>query len=237
MIGPALTFLGISAYWERAIQGAIILAAVAIDAVRGRAGRYAGKLAAQRRIGRWRERWFPNGEWVLLLALALEIAIFAAIGENFFTVGNFFEVIRLSVELGLLALALTPVIDHRRHRSFGRLDDGAGRGGASARPGATGDCPIPAAALFALLLGSAGGALNALLITRLNIPPLIVTLGSFSMFRGIAEGITHGAVNYSDFPAVVPVPRPGLPVAAWCRCSFRSSCSRSPATRFCCTAR
>ena len=28
-IGPALTFLGVSAYWERAIQGAIILAAVA----------------------------------------------------------------------------------------------------------------------------------------------------------------------------------------------------------------
>lgn len=31
LIGPALTFLGVSAYWERAIQGAIILAAVAID--------------------------------------------------------------------------------------------------------------------------------------------------------------------------------------------------------------
>jgi rhamnose transport system permease protein len=45
-IGPALTFLGVSAYWERAIQGAIILAAVAIDALRGRAERYAGKLAA-----------------------------------------------------------------------------------------------------------------------------------------------------------------------------------------------
>ena len=26
------------------------------------------------------------------------------------------------------------------------------------------------------------------------------------MYRGIAEGITHGAVNYTDFPAVVPVP-------------------------------
>lgn len=37
MIGPALTFLGISAYWERAIQGAIILAAVALD--RGKAAR------------------------------------------------------------------------------------------------------------------------------------------------------------------------------------------------------
>ena len=33
-IGPALTFLGVSAYWERAVQGAIILTAVAIDAVR-----------------------------------------------------------------------------------------------------------------------------------------------------------------------------------------------------------
>ena len=33
-IGPALTFLGVNAYWERAIQGAIILGAVAIDAAR-----------------------------------------------------------------------------------------------------------------------------------------------------------------------------------------------------------
>jgi rhamnose transport system permease protein len=33
-IGPALTFLGVSAYWERAIQGGIILAAVIIDASR-----------------------------------------------------------------------------------------------------------------------------------------------------------------------------------------------------------
>jgi rhamnose transport system permease protein len=47
MIGPALTFLGISAYWERALQGAIILAAVAIDALRGRTERHAGVLAAR----------------------------------------------------------------------------------------------------------------------------------------------------------------------------------------------
>ena len=36
---------------------------------------------------------FPNGEWILLLALAAEIALFAAIAPNFFTVGNFFEVV------------------------------------------------------------------------------------------------------------------------------------------------
>ena len=40
-IGPALTFLGVSAYWERAIQGAIILVAVAADAFPRRAQMYA----------------------------------------------------------------------------------------------------------------------------------------------------------------------------------------------------
>ena len=40
-IGPALTFLGISAYWERAIQGAIILVAVAADAFPRRTHTYA----------------------------------------------------------------------------------------------------------------------------------------------------------------------------------------------------
>ena len=42
IIGPALTFLGVNAYWEKAFQGAIILAAVVIDALRlqARAGGY-----------------------------------------------------------------------------------------------------------------------------------------------------------------------------------------------------
>jgi len=35
-IGPALTFLGINAYWEKAIQGAIILAAIVSEALRAR---------------------------------------------------------------------------------------------------------------------------------------------------------------------------------------------------------
>jgi rhamnose transport system permease protein len=52
-IGPALTFLGISAYWERAVQGGIILAAVVIDAVRSRTSRsrreeHGSNLAASR---------------------------------------------------------------------------------------------------------------------------------------------------------------------------------------------
>jgi rhamnose transport system permease protein len=140
-----------------------------------------------------------NGEWVLLAALALEIVLFAAIAPNFATLGNFFEVTRLSVELGLLAIALTPVI------ITGGIDLSVGSmmglaavvfGVASRDWG----WPIPAAALASLLVGGAGGALNAVLVAGLGIPPLIVTLGTFSLFRGIAEGITLGAVNYTGFP-------------------------------------
>ncbi len=147
----------------------------------------------------WGSRWFPNGEWRLALALVCEIALFAVVAPNFFTVGNFFEVTRLSVELGLLAVALTPVI------IGGGIDLSVGAmlglsavvfGAASKDFGV----PLPVAAIAALLVGAAGGGLNALLISRFEIPPLIVTLGSLSLFRGVAEGITHAATNYTGFP-------------------------------------
>src|SRR5262249_4022231 len=47
-IGPALTFLGVSAYWERAIQGGIILLAVILEALRARSERHAVSAAATR---------------------------------------------------------------------------------------------------------------------------------------------------------------------------------------------
>ena len=40
-----------------------------------------------------------RGEVILLLALVGEVALFAVIALNFFTPGNFFEIVRLSVEL------------------------------------------------------------------------------------------------------------------------------------------
>ena len=128
-----------------------------------------------------------------------EIALFTAIARNFSTIGNFFEVTRLSVELGLLAVAMTPIV------ITGGIDLSVGSmmGLAAVVFGAAyrdWHIPVPGAAALALLVGCAGGSLNALLIARFNIPPIIVTLGTFSLFRGIAEGLTEGAVNYSGFP-------------------------------------
>ena len=145
-------------------------------------------------------RWsLSRGEWILFAALCAEVGLFAAIAQNFFTLENFFEVLRLSVELGLLAVALTPVI------VSGGIDLSVGSmmGLAAVLFGAAyrdWGFPLAGAATVALLAGCAGGALNALLIAYFNIPPLIVTLGTFSLFRGIAEGLTRGAVNYTDFP-------------------------------------
>ncbi|HEU5021932.1 MAG TPA: substrate-binding domain-containing protein [Bryobacteraceae bacterium] len=141
-----------------------------------------------------------RGEWILLAALAVEIAIFTAIAQNFFTLDNFFEVVRFSVELGLLSIAMTPVM------VTGGIDLSVGSmmGLAAVVFGVTvKDWHLPSGAgvLAALAVGWAGGALNAGLISRLKLPPLIVTLGTYSMYRGIAEGITRGAVNYTDFSA------------------------------------
>ena len=145
------------------------------------------------------KRFFPNNEWVLLLVLLLECAVFAVTGNNFLTADNAFEITRLSVEIGLLALALTPII------ITGGIDLSVGSmmGLAAVVFGALwrdAHFPIGLAISAALAVGALGGTLNAFLVTRLNFPPLIVTLGTFSLFRGAAEGLTHGIENYSNFP-------------------------------------
>ncbi|HEU4930936.1 MAG TPA: substrate-binding domain-containing protein [Pyrinomonadaceae bacterium] len=151
-------------------------------------------------IASWPARVFPNHEWVLLLVLLFEIGIFSITGDNFFTAANAFEITRLSVEVGLLALALTFVI------VTGGIDLSVGSmmGLVAVVLGALwrdAQLPIAVAAVIALLLGLAGGALNGSLIARFNLPPLIVTLATFSLFRGVAEGITRGIENYSSFPS------------------------------------
>jgi rhamnose transport system permease protein len=135
----------------------------------------------------------------LYVAILLEVAVFAAVAPNFLTLANFFEITRLNVELGLLAIALTPIL------ITGGIDlsVGAVMGLAAVCFGAAWrdlHLPIPAAAAVALAVGAMGGGLNAVLISRLRLPSLIVTLGTFSLFRGIAEGVTEAAVNYSGFP-------------------------------------
>ncbi|HEX6279051.1 MAG TPA: substrate-binding domain-containing protein [Pyrinomonadaceae bacterium] len=147
----------------------------------------------------WIARLFPNNEWILLIVLAIECGIFAFSGSNFLTPSNGFEITRLAVEVGLLALVMTPII------ITGGVDLSVGSmmGLSAVVMGSLwrdGGLSLPAAIAATLIVGLAGGALNAAMITKLKAPPLIVTLGTFSLFRGIAEGLTRGIENYSGFP-------------------------------------
>lgn len=136
---------------------------------------------------------------VLVLVILFEVILFNALGRRFLTSGNMSNVFRHSVEIGLLALAMTPVI------LTGGIDLSVGS--------MMGLCAVLfgmmvnvlgldpwLAACLAIGFGALGGGLNAVLITRLNLPPLIVTLGTFSLFRGLAEALTRGAESYSGFP-------------------------------------
>ncbi len=146
----------------------------------------------------WR-RWLGI-ELVLTLLLCMELGIFSRTATNFWTAQNFFEVLRLSVEIGLLAVAMTPVI------LTGGIDLSVG-----SLLGLCAICfgklwrdaglPPLVAGIATIGLGVGLGSLNGVLVTRLRLPPLIVTLGSFSLFRGFAEAITKGVDNFTNFPA------------------------------------
>ncbi len=157
-------------------------------------------------------------ETILLLVVAMEWCCFNFVGPKFGSVDNTFDIVRHSVEIGLLALALTPVIltggiDLSVGSLlglcaivFGKLWRDAG-------------LPLPVAAAGTLLVGALAGGLNATLITGLRLPPLIVTLGTFSVFRGLAEALTRGMDTITKFPeAFTSLGQErllGLPTQAW----------------------
>ena len=161
---------------------------------------------------------FGKHEAVLLLVIAVELVLFQVLGRNFLTGGNVSNVFRHSVEIGLLALAMTPVI------LTGGIDLSVGS--------LMGLCAVLfgmmvkmlgldpwVAGCLAVLCGAMGGAVNAGLVAGLKLPPLIVTLGTFSLFRGLAEAFTKGSESYSgfseEFLALGNSDLAGVPTQVW----------------------
>jgi fructose transport system permease protein len=58
--------------------------------------------------------------------------------------------------------------------------------------------PGPVALLAGLAVGLATGVLNGLLVTRLNLPPFIVTLGTLSIFTALTLLVSSGATVQGD---------------------------------------
>lgn len=166
-------------------------------------------------------------ETLLLLVLVAEWLFFYWAGTTtnrrgvvvgFGTLDRQFDILRHSCEIGLLALALTPIII----TAGIDLSVGSLLGLSAILFGMfwhDGGLPIPVAIALTLVCGALAGGLNATLITALRLPPLIVTLGTFSLFRGLAEAITRGAITYTDFPSnflfLGQERWLGLPTQAW----------------------
>ena len=136
-----------------------------------------------------RERFNVTQELVLLVALAVALAILAILSDRFFTVGNLLNQGRLMTEVALVALPMTFII------ITGGIDLSVGSimGLTAILLGVfwQGGIPLPLAVLAAILCAGACGFFNGLLITRLRVPPLIMTLATLALFRGLAEGISQ----------------------------------------------
>lgn len=162
--------------------------------------------------------FFGKHEFVLLLVIAVEVILFQIMGRNFLTGGNVSNVFRHSAEIGLLALAMTPVI------LTGGIDLSVGS--------LMGLCAVlfgmmvkvlgldpSTAGMLTVACGAVGGGVNAALVAGLKLPPLIVTLGTFSLFRGLAEAFTKGSESYSGFSesflALGNSDVAGLPTQVW----------------------
>jgi rhamnose transport system permease protein len=80
--------------------------------------------------------------------------------------------------------------------------------------------PLPLILIAVVALGAGLGAVNGLLVWKLNIPSIVVTLGTMTIYRGIIFVLTDGkwinahqmSEGFKAFPRAVIL---GLPVMAW----------------------
>jgi inositol transport system permease protein len=132
-----------------------------------------------------------------LIFLIVLMATFAIIEPRFLSSINLFNVMRQISITGLLAIGMTFVIlTAGIDLSVGSLLAFAGLVAAAVAKGGlqsrftVGEGGIgygwELAALAAIAVGLAGGYLQGMAITRLKVPPFVVTLGGMSAFRGAA---------------------------------------------------
>ena len=135
-----------------------------------------------------------DGNMIRLLIIFAAVFLIASItkGSSFLNVGNMQTMAKTLTEYGLMAIGCgvamisggidlsTVYMANLCAIIGGKLMVDAGWG-------------ILPAILASLLIGVCCGALNGFLISKLNIPPMLATLGSYQLFMGIAIVISKGS--------------------------------------------
>ena len=136
-------------------------------------------------------RAIARPEFGPLVLLVVELIVFTSINPTFLSAGNISNTLAFTVELGLIALAMTLLM------TSGEFDLSVGS--------VFGFSPVLMWTLFnsgvtsmevafvlALLTAALIGLVNGLFVTRLKIPSFLVTLGMLLVARGTALFITDG---------------------------------------------
>jgi rhamnose transport system permease protein len=134
--------------------------------------------------------WLLRHETMLALILLIALIVLGGLNNRFLTLDNLLNQGRLTTEVGLIALPMTFII------ITGGIDLSVGS--------IVGLCaillgyswknfgfPLPLAIGLSLLVGAAAGFLNGIVITRVKVPPLIMTIATLALYRGLAEGISQ----------------------------------------------
>ncbi len=148
--------------------------------------------------GTWARRAaMAPGAVYALIVLSIVFALFTA---QFLTLHNLTNIgmqgsVLVIVSLGMTLIILTEGID----LSLGPV---LGLAGVILALAVKQQVALPLAILAAIGVGGIFGALNGVLISRLGLPPFVVTLGSFGMAQGLALVLTEGSSVPGLGPAV-----------------------------------
>jgi rhamnose transport system permease protein len=156
-------------------------------------------------------------ETIFAVILAAALALLATRSDRFFTLDNMLNQGRLMAEVGLVALPMTFVI------ITGGIDLSVGStlGMVAILLGVLWHnvgLPLPVAMVLGVAAGGLAGLANGLVITRFRVPPLIATLATLALYRGLAEGISQARSvrGYPDWFYVLGQGDAwGVPVQLW----------------------
>jgi rhamnose transport system permease protein len=129
-------------------------------------------------------------ETVLAVILMAALLVLSLQTDRFLTADNLLNQGRLMAEIGLIALPMTYIIitagiDLSVGSIMGLCAIMLGYGWKNL------GLPLELSIGLSLLIGTAAGALNGWFITRVRVPPLIMTLATLALYRGLAEGVSQ----------------------------------------------
>ncbi|HEV7567168.1 MAG TPA: ABC transporter permease [Microbacteriaceae bacterium] len=137
------------------------------------------------------------------IVIVLAVIIFGLLNPRFFYASNLSLVTQQVAVVGTLAIAQTLVIlTAGIDLSVGAIMVLASM--VMAQTASQNGLPAPVSLLLGLVVGLAAGALNGVLVTRLKLPPFIVTLGTLSIFLALTLLYSNSAsVVGQDIPALI----------------------------------